>query len=182
MSGEIHPDRERVFPIILTLVLDDAAQAWFDALRRRYFPPERLVVGAHCTLFHALPGLREADIVRHAAACAAACAPLPVDVDGVRFLGRGAAFFLRVAGGAALRRDLATPFAAALSAQDRAGWRPHVTIQNKVSAEEARRTVAQLATLLPPAPIVARGVAVWRYLGGPWQHVASLPFSGENPG
>ena len=43
-------------PLILTLMLDEGTQAWLDALRRAQFPPERNLVPAHVTLFHALPG------------------------------------------------------------------------------------------------------------------------------
>jgi hypothetical protein len=43
-------------PLILTLALDGEAFAFFDGLRRAHFPPERNVVPAHVTLFHALPG------------------------------------------------------------------------------------------------------------------------------
>ena len=43
-------------PLILTLALDGATFAPLDALRRPHFPPERNLVPAHLTLFHALPG------------------------------------------------------------------------------------------------------------------------------
>ena len=50
-------------PLILTLRLDPESQARFDALRRAHFPPERNLLGAHVTLFHALPAAA-ADVVR----------------------------------------------------------------------------------------------------------------------
>jgi hypothetical protein len=49
-------------PLVLTLGLDAIATARFEALRRAHFPPDRLVVGAHLTLFHALPGQHEPDV------------------------------------------------------------------------------------------------------------------------
>lgn len=48
-------------PLIVTLALDEQAQARFDALRSRHFPPDRNVLDAHVTLFHALPGEQEGD-------------------------------------------------------------------------------------------------------------------------
>ena len=38
----------------------------------------------------------------------------------------------------AIRDDIADHFHGLLCAQDAAGWRPHVTIQNKVAPREAR--------------------------------------------
>ena len=43
-------------PLVVTLALDDDAQARLDALRRTHFPSDRNVVPAHVSLFHALPG------------------------------------------------------------------------------------------------------------------------------
>jgi len=43
-------------PLILTLTLDEASQAFFDEQRRQYFPPKINYLSAHLTLFHALPG------------------------------------------------------------------------------------------------------------------------------
>ena len=42
-------------PLVLTLLLDADTQAWLDSLRRAHFPPERNLVPAHVTLFHACP-------------------------------------------------------------------------------------------------------------------------------
>lgn len=72
-------------PFILTLTLDPVSQAGFDALRSAHFPPSRLLVGAHVTLFHALPdGL---DVARAVEAEAARTVPFSVSVTGLRFLG-----------------------------------------------------------------------------------------------
>lgn len=54
--------RSRVPPLILALKLEQPAFERLDALRRAYFPPERNVIPAHLTLFHALPGDQEAAI------------------------------------------------------------------------------------------------------------------------
>jgi len=43
-------------PLVLTLALDAASEAWLQALRDAHFPPARNVVPAYVTLFHALPG------------------------------------------------------------------------------------------------------------------------------
>ena len=167
-------------PLIVTLSLNEDAQAWFDALRRQYFPPALLRVGAHVTMFHALPGSEEAPVSQALAACAHRTPVFPVACPGLRFLGRGVAFSLSAPQALDLRRELAGIFAAWLTSQDRAKWQPHVTVQNKVAPDVARQTQSALAMLEPP-PIDARGLALWRYCNGPWSFVAAFAFPGGSP-
>ena len=163
-------------PLIVTLTLDDAAQAFFDALRTAHFPPARLVIGAHVTMFHAIPPERESDLLEAIAASCAETPPLAVAVTGVRFLGHGAAFALGAPRAQEVRAGLAQAMAGSLSPQDSARWSPHITIQNKVPADVARQTLAILQRVAPPARIDATGVAVWRYCGGPWEALDRFAF------
>lgn len=158
-------------------MLDPEAQSWFDTLRNRYFPAERLVVGAHVTLFHALPAEAAEAVRARADSLCAETERFGLIVTGLRFLGRGVAFGLSAAQVGIVRARLAEAVPeGVLTAQDRRpGWAPHVTIQNKVSPEEARRTESALASLVPP-PVEARGVALWWYRGGPWQSLAAFGF------
>ena len=165
--------------LILTLTLDPASQAWFDALRSAYFPADRLVVGAHVTLFHALPGEQEGLIAQAIAASCGQAGSFAVEVTGLRLLGRGVAFTLRAPAADRFRRALLDAVAMRLTAQDSAPWSPHVTVQNKVPADEARRTFATLSGQRPPGPVRAVGVALWRYLGGPWEEIGAWPFGGS---
>ena len=169
-------------PLLLTLLLDAPAQSWFDALRRQHFPADRVQVGAHVTLFHALPGALEPVVLREVAEACAGAAAMPVEIAGLRFLGRGVAFSLRAPEAMALRARLRAAFAHALTAQDQAPWSPHVTIQNKVTPALARQTQAELAALAWPTSVQAEGVGIWRYLGGPWGHVCSVALSGSKEG
>lgn len=130
-------------PLIVTAVLDAAAQERFDALRRTHFPPERNHLAAHVTLFHALPGEQEAAVRRDLAEVAAG-APYEVEVVGVRLLGRGVAYDLRSPALSAARAELARRWAPWLTRQDAQGFRPHVTVQNKVEPDVARRLHADL--------------------------------------
>ena len=160
-------------PLILTLALDPAAQARFDALRAAHFPPERNHLAAHVTLFHALPdALAIGDDVR----AAARRQPFPVRVSGLRSLGRGVAYVLEAAELTALRRELAEGWASLLTPQDRQRHAPHVTVQNKVTPAAARALLADLSTGFAPYAVTATGLALWRYLGGPWEHVETAPF------
>jgi hypothetical protein len=77
-----------------------------------------------------------------------------------------------------LRRRLATLWNEWLSAQDRQGYRPHVTIQNKVPSDQARRLYDQLAAEWEPFTGQGEGLLLWRYMGGPWEHAGEFLFEG----
>ncbi|MBW4023829.1 MAG: 2'-5' RNA ligase family protein [Proteobacteria bacterium] len=164
-------------PLILTLVLDDPSQAFFDRGRSRWFPPHLNVIPAHVTLFHALPGERAALIRRQLETACARQARAEVQVSGLRSLGRGVAYTLGAPEMAALRSRLAALWHDDLTAQDRQGWRPHVTVQNKVAPEEAKALLAELSREFVPFSALAVGLALWRYDGGPWEKDTELRFA-----
>jgi 2'-5' RNA ligase len=162
-------------PLVVTLLLDDEAQGRFDRLRAEHFPPERNHVAAHVTLFHALPG-EHLDAVRADLATAADREAFDVAVTGLRFLGRGVAFTLESAELGALRAELAAAWQPCLTRQDRQRHAPHVTVQNKVEPAVARALHDRLLAEFVPYRVRARGLGLWRYLGGPWEPLAELPF------
>jgi hypothetical protein len=168
------PDQD---PLILTLMLDAGTQDWLDALRRAHFPPERNLVPAHVTLFHALPGDEwDAVLAALAAECRGA-APSAVRIGPPRFLGRGVALEVAAPEVAAVRARLAARWRDRLTPQDRQGWRPHATVQNKVAPERARALHAELGAALPVRQGRAEGLLLWRYRGGPWEPAARLGFT-----
>jgi len=134
-------------------------------------------VPAHLTLFHHLAPSLERELGQRLATYAAAPAP-PAEVAGVIDLGAGTA--LRIASEQLedIRYDLAEAFRGMLTPQDSAPWRPHVTIQNKVEPKEARRLQQQLRATFQPRPLHIKGLASWRYLGGPWEPIRSHVFRG----
>jgi 2'-5' RNA ligase len=79
----------------------------------------------------------------------------------------------------ALRDRLAAGLRDMLSAQDKQPFRPHVTIQNKVSTEEARRSLIRICRGWHPRSARVEGIDVWEYLGGPWSLHARIPFDPE---
>ncbi|SDF30844.1 2'-5' RNA ligase superfamily protein [Blastococcus fimeti] len=162
-------------PLVVTLLLDDAAQDRFDRLRAQHFPPERNHLAAHVTLFHALPGAH-LDAVRADLAAAADRPAFDVAVTGVRFLGRGVAYVLSSPEVAEVRDGLAAAWQPWLTPQDRQKHAPHVTVQNKVAPEVARALHERLSAEFVPETVRARGLGLWRYLGGPWEPVGEHPF------
>ena len=162
-------------PLIVTLLLVEAAQQRFDRLREQHFPPERNYLSAHVTLFHALPG-EQLEAVRADLAEAADRPAFDVDVTGVRFLGRGVAYALASSELAALRAGLVSSWQPWLTPQDQQVHAPHVTVQNKVAPAVARALHERLRAEFVPHDVRARGLGLWRYLGGPWQPVAEFAF------
>jgi 2'-5' RNA ligase len=159
----------------VTLEIDDRAQTRFDRERAALFPPGRTLIGAHLTLFHALPGQLESQVSAELAAAAASREPFPIEVVEVMSLGRGVAYRLSSARLVSLHRDLQVRWQEQLSAQDRQGYRPHVTVQNKVSPDVARRTLAELRQRFEPFSVTARAVRLWRYDNGPWALLNRYP-------
>lgn len=165
-------------PLILTLTLDDAAQTYFDALRRRHFPAAINYLSAHLTLFHHLPGAELAQVSEQLHACCLAQGELPLRVTGLRPLGRGVAFALENPQLRALHCELQTAFAPYLTPQDKQPLQPHVTIQNKVDPDTARALLGELQADFAPFGAVGTGLQLWSYQGGPWEPVAQFPFVG----
>ena len=89
-------------------------------------------------------------------------------------LGGGVAFRIVSPGLDSIRDELAEAFHGSLSAQDAGGWRPHVTIQNKVAPKVARALKESLERGFEPRPLAIHGLGLHRYLGGPWEQLASL--------
>ena len=162
-------------PLIVTAEFGQADFAWLEGLRRKHFPPDRNQVAAHLTLFHALPPSVEAEARHRVAGLVQRRAPA-AQVAGVMDLGGGVAFRIVSDDLDAIRDELADAFHGMLSAQDSSGWRPHVTIQNKVAPKDARALKASLEAQFEPRPLAIAGLALQRYLGGPWERLAGHRF------
>jgi hypothetical protein len=163
--------------LIVTAELGAQDFAWINGLRRRHYPPERNRVPAHLTMFRALPPSAESE-VRSALARLATEAPPVASIEGLMDLGGGAAFRIVSPGLDRIRSDLAEDFHGLLGAQDSGGWRPHITIQNKVPPRIARALIEELSADFRPRPLAIASLALHRYLDGPWLQLARYPFRG----
>ncbi|HEV7253674.1 MAG TPA: 2'-5' RNA ligase family protein [Mesorhizobium sp.] len=169
-------------PLILTLRLDERCSTFFEAERRRYFPPERNFIPAHVTLFHHLPGERQAEIEADLRTAARGQSPFPVQVSGLRFLGKGVAYRLEAPAFTDLRERLSRVWAAHLTPQDRQKIAPHVTIRNKVEPATAKKLFERLSASFRPFTAQAEGLLLWGYRGGPWSPRGRFPFEGSAGG
>ena len=160
---------------IITLALDGEAQAWFEAQRQAHFPPALNHIPAHLSLFHNLPGTAE---IRGVLAEAAAVQSLfTLALDGVRSMGRGVTYTLASPELLGLHRRLSARFQPFLIPQDKQPLRPHIVVQNKVEATEAKLLLAELQAGFRQRPVPATGLLWWEYLGGPWRKLEEFPLA-----
>ena len=171
-AGQFEPAR----PLIVSLTLVGEDQARLDRLRDAHFPAERNYLAAHVTMFHHLPGHEHDAIGAAVAEACAGLAPFRVRVARLQSLGRGVALGLDSDALIRLRAGLARRWADWLTAQDRQGYRPHVTIQNKVDPKVAKALLAELSAGFAPWEVTATGLSLWWYRGGPWEAAGVFPF------
>lgn len=164
-------------PLIVSALFGPEDFAWLDGLRRRHFPPARNVLSAHLTMFHHLPPSIESELRGRLAEAARASSPA-AQAAGLINLGRGVAVRMNSPGLNAIRGELAEAFEGVLTPQDRAGWRAHVTIQNKVASDVARRLLAELGETFSPREVRIAGLGLWRYQGGRWETAGTYMFRG----
>ena len=165
-------------PLIITAELPEDLYSWATQLRTLHFPPERNYLKAHVTLFHALPPSSEGEVRDCLAALVRDNPPVPARLCGIMKLGKGTALKLESDGMIALWEELADRFHGLLTPQDEHKPRLHVTIQNKVSIEEAKALQAELGPRVEPRDFAFSGLALHYYRGGPWELVKRWRFRG----
>lgn len=166
-------------PLIVTLAFDEPSFRTFQSMRERHFPAHRNHIPAHLTLFHHLPGEEEHEVARVLREATRDVSPIALAVIGLRFLGYGCAYEIDAPALVGLRANLAERFRPWLTPQDAQGFRPHVTIQNKASAPEAKALFAELSAGFEPFEATGTGLLLWNYRGGPWEPAGRFPFAGS---
>ena len=167
-------------PIILTAMMDEAAQVFFDDQRSRYFPQARNWLKAHITLFHVVPGKCLEPVQKQLQDAANSQCAIHAVASGIRKLGSGTAYDITCQDLCDFRNQLSKEWADWLTPQDRQKFKPHVTVQNKVSASEAHALADTLKASFKPFEFSITGIAVWRYDGGPWEPVSTHYFSNRS--
>jgi hypothetical protein len=61
--------------------------------------------------------------------------------------------------------------------QGRAGWRRHVTVQNKAAPAEARALIARLRVDSRPRTVAVAGLASWWFRDGGWEPLSRHMFA-----
>lgn len=168
-------------PFILTAKLPENIHNWADGLRRKHYPPERNHLHAHVTMFHAFaPSLME-ELKHYVPQIVREFAPPTAEITGLMDLGKGTAIRLHSPGLLSIRALIAEHFHGSLTDQDLYEPRPHITIQNKVSKEEARALQAELGPQIEPRSFAFPALELHLYQGGPWEFVKGFAFRGRVP-
>ncbi|SEN96270.1 2'-5' RNA ligase superfamily protein [Mucilaginibacter gossypiicola] len=163
-------------PLILTLRLDEKSQAFFNEMRKRHFPPERNFLKAHLTLFHQLPS----EVMTWEYFSSLQYRIFAMKVTGLCYLGAGVAYDIDSGELQELHRKLSQYFHKVLIPQDRQPFKPHITIQNKVTPAASKDLLIELMGNFKPFTVTATGLDLWEYLGGPWRHSSSYDFLNEH--
>ena len=161
--------------LIITAELAQGDFSWIEGLRRAHYARDRNQVPAHLTMFHALPPSAEGEVRSRLSQIVRR--PIPVAmIAGLIDLGGGVAFRVVSPDLDRIRDELADDLHGLLGAQDDRGWRPHITIQNKVAPRIARALKDSLERGFSQRPLGIRGLGLHRYLGGSWEPLADYPF------
>ena len=166
-------------PLIVTADFTANDFAWLEGLRRAHYPAEQNRVPVHLTMFQGLPP-SAADEIKRQLSLHSASTPPKAELAGLMNLTSGVAFRIVSDELEAVRNAIAAHLHGLLSGPDAAGWRPHITIQNKVPARQAKSLLEQLEQGFRPRPLGIAGLSVHRYQGGPWEKLASYRFRGAS--
>jgi 2'-5' RNA ligase len=163
-------------PLILTLALDTESQQFFNLLRKLHFPSERNYLDAHLTLFHHLPQGEDA-IIQTIENYTKQYQKMQIQVTGLRSIGNGVAFSMESSQLQQMHKQLQNDWQPWLIPQDRQKLWPHITIQNKVKPEEAKKLKETLEQGFEPFSVTGVGLNLFEYLGGPWKFVKEYEFN-----
>ena len=161
--------------LIVTAEIAPRDVSWIEGLRRAHYPDERNQVPAHLTIFHALPPSAETELQSRVGMIVRQPAP-KATIAGLMDLGGGVAFRIVSPDLDRIRDELADDLHGLLGAQDSGGWRPHITIQNKVAPKVGRALKESLERTFAPRSLAIAGIGIYRYLDGPWEGVATYAF------
>jgi len=163
-------------PLIVTLLLDEESVAFFNVLRKKYFPPALNFLAAHLTLFHHLPS-GNASIEKNLETWSQEQAILSLQVTAVKCIGRGVAYKMESKSLLQLHKQMQQKWEPWLTPQDKQTLWPHITVQNKVSAVEAKHTLTVLQASFQPFTSYGLGFSLWAYEGGPWRFLHNFLFA-----
>ena len=165
-------------PLIVTADFAPDDYAWLEGLRRAHYPAEKNRVPVHLTMFQGLPPSVVEEVKQQLTLHSADPRPRAM-VAGLMNLSGGVAFRVVSDELESVREAIADHIHGQLCAPVAAGWRPHITIQNKVPPRQAKALLDELEADFRPRPLGIAGLSVHRYRGGPWETLASYTFRGS---
>lgn len=162
-------------PFILTLAVEENAFQFFNALRKIYFPADKNLIEAHLTLFHLLPN--EPSIIKEVEEICQQYKPLSLQVKEPTLIGNGVAYKIDCEPLQELHKSLQQRWQSFLIPQDQQKLWPHITVQNKVSPEEAKDLLKFLNGNFCAFETKGVGLQLWEYHSGPWKLFKQFSFT-----
>jgi len=166
-------------PLIVTAQFAKDDHAWLEGLRRAHYPFDQNRVPVHLTMFQGLPP-SVVNELQHQLALHSAATPPRASIEGLMNLSNGVAYRVVSEELEAIRESIADHFHGMLSGPDAAGWYPHITIQNKVPAKQAKALLDELQRGFRSRSLGISGLLLHRYRGGPWETLATYKFRGPS--
>ncbi len=160
--------------LIITLKLEEAAQSFFEEKRSFYFPRHCNYVPAHCTFFHGAPNQPE---FIESLKKFAGQPEMVIETTGVLPFANGIAYSLSNSYLEEAHAQLQEKFSNHLSGKDKKIWKPHITVQNKVTAFKAESSFKKLAENFVPFNFKAEGFNGYVYAKQKWDFSFFIPFA-----
>ena len=165
-----------VKPLILTALLDEKSQEFFNLKRKFFFPKNKNYINAHLTLFHQLPNNKLKNIREFLLSECSKIKVMHATVSSLMFLGFGTAYKIECDELIFIRKKLVNQWHEMLINQDLNHFVPHITIQNKVDPKQAKSTFLNIQEDFEPFDLDIIGLQLWYYEGGPWTHLENFTF------
>ncbi len=158
---------------ILSVLMDEKTQQYLNQWREQYFPESINYLQAHITLFHKL------DLEKFESMDELPAQPknnLELNFDKVYFLGKGFAIEALCPPLLEFHHRFQKLYFSELSKQDQQKKKLHVTLQNKVSPDKAKKDFEDFKVKFQGFRGEAIGLSLHHYQGGPWQKVKDFMF------
>lgn len=162
--------------LIVTLKLDEQSQAYFSSMRKLHYPPHFNFTDAHLTLFHALPAGNHAVI--QAIEASALRKQVGLAVTGLQYTGKGVSFAVHSPELNGLHEHMQRSLSGWVTGKDTQLLKPHITIQNRVTAYRAAKLFERLQAGFSPFNCTGTGISTHFYDKGPWIHAGDYLFEG----
>ncbi len=160
--------------LIITLLLDEASQLFFDKQRKLYFPAYANFTNAHLTLFHKLPAneIQVQEIFEQIFTID----KFDMQVVNIQNNHNFIAYEISSPYLVDIHSTLQIAFSKFLHLKDREILWPHITIQNKVTEYKAKKTHQKLLETFVPFTITAIGISSWFYTKNKWEKQRDIYF------
>lgn len=152
--------------LIITLIIDDTAQQFFNEKRLQFYPAYANFVPAHLTLFYNLPvgnNLVQATLLKMISTV-----QFQMKVNSLICINNFVAYQIESSDLANIHLDIQFALKKFLHYKDLQPLWPHITIQNKGTAYKAFKTHQYLTLQFAPFNITALGFSTWLYANKRW--------------